>query len=169
MMNRQLIAQWPQDWRVLHSSEPRIEGRLASGADGDLGLCFRRFTVLPHRRELLADGRPVELGSRAYDLLIALVKARGTLVTKAEIFRHVWPSTTVEESNLRVQIATLRKALGKDRDVIKTVTGRGYIFVSEATAGSPELMPSVSAPDFAKSQPVMIAMAVTLSNSRLRS
>jgi DNA-binding winged helix-turn-helix (wHTH) protein len=166
MMNRQLIARWPQHWRVLHSSEPYIDGGLAGRADGGRAIRFRRFTVLPHRRELLADGRLIELGSRAYDLLIALLTARGTLVTKAEIFRHVWPSTTVEESNLRVQIATLRKALGKDRDIIKTVTGRGYIFVTEATAGSPEPVPSVGGPDFAKSQPLMV---VTMTNSRLRS
>jgi DNA-binding response OmpR family regulator len=137
-MKQQLIAQYPAHRRIPHSSEPGIESGQAAAADGDEAIRFRRFKVLPRRRQLLADGRPVELGSRAYDLLMALIKAGGTLVTKEQIVNRVWPSTMVEESNLRVQIATLRKALGKDRDIIKTVTGRGYVFAVEATTEAPE-------------------------------
>ncbi len=92
---------------------------------------FGRFRLLPHRRELRADGVAVELGSRAFDVLMVLVEARGALVTKDEILSRVWPDTVVEENNLAVQISTLRKALAEDRDSIRTVSGRGYRFVAE--------------------------------------
>jgi TolB-like protein/DNA-binding winged helix-turn-helix (wHTH) protein/Flp pilus assembly protein TadD len=92
---------------------------------------FGRFRLLPHRRELRADGVAVELGSRAFDILMVLTEARGALVTKDEFLSRVWPNTVVEENNLVVQISALRKALGEDRDFIRTVSGRGYRFVAE--------------------------------------
>jgi DNA-binding winged helix-turn-helix (wHTH) protein len=89
--------------------------------DEDLGAVeFGRFRLLPHRRELRADGAAVELGSRALDVLMVLTEARGALVTKDEIMARVWPDTVVEENNLVVQISALRKALGEDRDFIRT-------------------------------------------------
>ena len=98
---------------------------------------FGRFRLLPHRRELRADGVAVELGSRAFDVLMVLTEARGGLVTKDEILSRVWPDTVVEENNLVVQISTLRKALGEDRDLIRTVSGRGYRFVGEIRTSVP--------------------------------
>src|SRR5580693_3698143 len=95
------------------------------------GVEFGRFRLLPHRRELRADGVAVDLGSRAFDILLILTEARGDLVTKDEILSRVWPDTVVEENNLVVQISALRKALGEDRDFIRTVSGRGYRFVAE--------------------------------------
>src|ERR1700749_4981079 len=92
---------------------------------------FGRFRLLPHRRELRADGVAVELGNRAFDVLMVLLEARGGLVTKDEILSRVWPDTVVEENNLVVQISALRKALGEDRNFIRTVSGRGYRFVAE--------------------------------------
>jgi DNA-binding winged helix-turn-helix (wHTH) protein len=81
---------------------------------------------------LLCESRPVPLGSRAFDLLEVLLRHRGAVVSKEQIVRSVWPSTTVEESNLRFQMAALRKALGSDRDLIKTIPGRGYVLAAEA-------------------------------------
>jgi TolB-like protein/DNA-binding winged helix-turn-helix (wHTH) protein/tetratricopeptide (TPR) repeat protein len=92
---------------------------------------FGRFRLLPHRRELRVDGVAVELGSRAFDILMVLIEARGALVTKDEFLSRIWPDTVVEENNLVVQISALRKALGEDRDFIRTVSGRGYRFVAE--------------------------------------
>jgi DNA-binding winged helix-turn-helix (wHTH) protein len=92
---------------------------------------FGRFRLLPHRRELRADGVAVELGSRAFDVLMVLTEARGALVTKDEIMARVWPETVVEENNLVVQISALRRALGEDRDFIRTVSGLGYRFIAE--------------------------------------
>jgi predicted ATPase/DNA-binding winged helix-turn-helix (wHTH) protein len=92
---------------------------------------FGRFEILPHRRELLADGAPVELGGRAFDVLMALVEAHGYVLSKNDLMARVWPGRVVEESGLQVQISTLRKALGSERDLIRTVAGRGYQFVGD--------------------------------------
>jgi DNA-binding winged helix-turn-helix (wHTH) protein len=89
---------------------------------------FGRFRLLSRRRQLLADGDPVELGTRAFDLLVALLEADGTLVTREELISRVWPGIVVSEENLKVQVAMLRKALGADRDLVHTEFGRGYRF-----------------------------------------
>jgi predicted ATPase/DNA-binding winged helix-turn-helix (wHTH) protein len=94
---------------------------------------FGRFRVDLHRRELLADGQSLSLGSRALDLLIVLLEARGKLVTKDELMSRVWPGTVVEENALQAQVSTIRKALGQDRDFIRTSARRGYRFVAEVT------------------------------------
>ncbi|MFM0155461.1 MULTISPECIES: ATP-binding protein [Paraburkholderia] len=77
-------------------------------------------------REIHSHGESVRLGSRAFDILELLIAAEGALVSKDEIMRHVWPDTIVEENNLQVHIAAIRKALGADRDRVVTVPGRGY-------------------------------------------
>src|SRR5712671_3229570 len=82
------------------------------------------------RRQLVADGVPIELGTRALDLLLVLLEADGSLVTKDELMSCVWPGITVAEENLKVQISALRKALGQDRDFIRTEPGRGYRFTA---------------------------------------
>ena len=95
----------------------------------DLALQFGRFRVLMRRRRLLADEVPVELGTRAFDLLLVLLEADGALVTKEELLHRVWPGIVVSQENLKVQIAALRKALGADRNLIRTEFGRGYRFI----------------------------------------
>ena len=97
---------------------------------------FGRFKVVRHRRELLADGRPVELGGRAFDTLVALIDARGTVLSKDELLRRVWPDRVVEENNLPAQISVLRKLFGADRHLIRTVAGRGYQFTGESRAAA---------------------------------
>src|SRR5713226_5670846 len=102
-----------------------------AGPEDPVSIEFRRFKVVPYRRELLADGRPVELGGRAFDTLIALLDARGTVLSKDELMSRVWPDRVVEENNLAAQISGLRKVLGADRHLIRTVAGRGYQFTGE--------------------------------------
>ena len=92
---------------------------------------FSRFSVLVHRRELFADGQLVELGRRAFDVLVVLIEAGGVVLTKDELIAKVWPGRIVEENNLQAQIAALRKALGEDRELIRTIPGRGYHFAGE--------------------------------------
>src|SRR5258706_2563485 len=92
---------------------------------------FGRFKIVRHRRELLADDRPVELGGRAFDTLMALIDARGTVLDKDQLLSLVWPDRVVEENNLPAQIAVLRKVFGADRHLIRTVAGRGYQFTGE--------------------------------------
>jgi hypothetical protein len=102
--------------------------------DGAREYRFRSFELLPGSRVLLRNGSPVECGSRAFDLLHALLQQRGRVVEKQDLVAHVWPTTIVEESNLRFQMATLRRTLGRDRDLIKTIPGRGYLFALERPA-----------------------------------
>ena len=99
---------------------------------------FGRCCVLPRARQLLVDGHPVELGGRAFDLLMALIREPGTLLTKNEIMSRVWPDTVVAEENLKVQMAALRKVLNEDQNAIKTVHGRGYVFIGEVATASVE-------------------------------
>jgi DNA-binding winged helix-turn-helix (wHTH) protein len=84
--------------------------------------------VLLRQRQLLADGLPVDLGTRAFDLLLVLLESDGLLISKEELISRVWPGIVVSEENLKVQVSALRKALGADRDVIRTEFGRGYRF-----------------------------------------
>ncbi|MGA7777445.1 MAG: winged helix-turn-helix domain-containing protein [Paraburkholderia sp.] len=78
------------------------------------------------RRQISQRGVVVRVSSRAFDILELLSNANGSVVLKSEIMRAVWPSTIVEENNLQVHITTLRKLLGRDRNLILTVPGRGY-------------------------------------------
>jgi phospholipid transport system substrate-binding protein len=96
----------------------------------EVALEFGRFQMLPRRRQLIADGVPVKLGTRAFDVLSVLLDADGSLVTKNELLSSVWPGIHVSEENLKVQILALRKTLGEDRDFIRTETGRGYRFTA---------------------------------------
>jgi DNA-binding winged helix-turn-helix (wHTH) protein len=100
----------------------------SSSATADAALEFGSFRVLLRRRQLLANGVPVVLGTRAFDLLLVLLEADGLLVTKEELLSRVWPGIVVSEENLKVQVSALRKALGAERDVIRTEFGRGYRF-----------------------------------------
>jgi DNA-binding winged helix-turn-helix (wHTH) protein len=62
---------------------------------------FGRFRILPYRREVLADGRPIELDGRAFDVLMALIEANGVVVGKDELISRAWPGRVIEEGNLR--------------------------------------------------------------------
>jgi len=109
-----------------HVSGPSKRKRVDGG--GDTAFEFGRSRVLLRQRQLFVDGVPVELGTRAFDLLLILLEADGALVTKEELLDRVWPSVIVSEENLKVHVSALRKALGADRDFIRTDFGRGYRF-----------------------------------------
>src|SRR6202022_3475221 len=92
---------------------------------------FGRFRIVPRRRELLADGRPIRLGGRTFDVVMALIEGQGAVVSKDALMGRVWPNRIVEESSLHVQISALRNALGADRNLIRTISGRGYQFTGQ--------------------------------------
>src|SRR5580698_8096522 len=97
---------------------------------------FGPFSLFAAERLLKKADEPVPLGDRALDILIALAERAGEVVTHKELISRVWPDVTVEEGNLRFQMATLRKALGDGRDGVRyvsTVAGRGYCFVAPVT------------------------------------
>lgn len=123
----------PALWREI--AVPHGANR-SSPAAADAALEFGRFRVLLRQRQLLADGVPVELGTRAFDLLLVLAEADGSLVSKNELLSQVWPGIVVSEENLKVQISALRKALGADRDFIHTEFGRGYRFTGVIRSSS---------------------------------
>ena len=94
---------------------------------------FGPFRLMPERQLLLQGDTAVRIGGRALDLLIALVERPGELVSKHELIAFAWPTTTVDESNLKVNMAALRRALSDDAGAaryIATVSGRGYRFIA---------------------------------------
>lgn len=96
-------------------------------------IVFGPFRLIPAQQLLLRDGTPVTLGGRALDILLALAGRAGEVVTKAELMSAVWPGTFVDESNIRVHITGLRKAMRDGQDgtrYIVNVPGRGYSFVA---------------------------------------
>ncbi len=97
----------------------------------DDAIRFGRFCAIPHSRQLLLDGRPQDIGGRAFDLLMVLLRSNGRIVSKDEILNEVWPSMVVEECNLRFQVKSLRRALGDQGDMIKTIVRRGYMLIRD--------------------------------------
>ena len=94
---------------------------------------FGPFLLLPGQQLLLDNREPVRIGRRALDLLTVLVRRHGELVSKEELLAEAWPGLRVEEGNLKVNIAALRRVLGEAAGpprYIATVVGRGYRFVA---------------------------------------
>lgn len=117
-------------------------------SSADRAILFGPFRLFPRHRLLLEAGEPVRVGSRAFDLLIALLERPGELVSKDELISRAWPSTHVAEGNLKFQIAALRRALrdGQEgRRYLATSPGQGYRFVADVTVegdAAPWLTPS---------------------------
>jgi predicted ATPase/DNA-binding winged helix-turn-helix (wHTH) protein len=78
------------------------------------------------RRELRLRGRFVPIGARAFEIVEVLVQSAGELVTKQDLMSRIWPGAIVEENTLQVHVSAVRKALGPDRGMLKTASGRGY-------------------------------------------
>ncbi len=107
--------------------DTRFKGRISQDV-----ICFGPFRLSTTERLLEKGGEPVQLGSRALDILIALVERPAEVVSKKELIARVWPDLVVDEGSLRFHILALRKALGQGRSSTRYVTnvsGRGYCFV----------------------------------------
>ena len=106
-------------------------GGLAAGKPGEAG----PFIVLDHgRRQVLVEGKPVDLKEMEYKLLHYLMEHQGNVVTKEELFEKVWGDSFVGEGTLSVHIRHLRRKIEKDPDSprrIKTLWGVGYVFEGE--------------------------------------
>lgn len=115
-------------------------------AEGDDIFLFEGFRLDRHGGGLFRraeDGAlvPLPIGPRALDVLGALVERAGELVTRDEIIAAAWPDTVVEDNNLNMQIAALRRVLdeGRTPGCIQTIPRRGYRFIVPVTrAGGPE-------------------------------
>ena len=73
---------------------------------------FGRFRILPHRREFLVDGQPIRIGGRAFDVLMALIEARGAVLSADSLMSRVWPNRNVEQNAIQAQISELRDVFG---------------------------------------------------------
>ena len=94
---------------------------------------FGPFELVVDRRDLLLRGEPVQMGPRAFDLLLALVRRQGELVTKDYLLTEIWAGAVVEENNLHVQVSALRRVLGQggeDTRYLQNIPNRGYIFIA---------------------------------------
>lgn len=100
---------------------------------------FRDWELRALERVLLVRGESVTIGSRAFDVLLALVERAGRVVSKAELLDAAWPGLVVEENNVSVQIATLRKLLGAQ--TITTVAGIGYRLSAVPADADPKTTP----------------------------
>ena len=117
------------------------EPRMATNTDWingavEMSVLFGPFRLLPRQRLLLEGDKPVHLGGRAFDVLIALLERPGELISKEELIARVWPNTFVGPANLAVHIWALRRALVDGRHgnrYVVNIPGRGYRFVAPVT------------------------------------
>ena len=111
---------------------------------------FEPFVLSPDRQLLSRDGVPVRIGSRALDILAALVERPGEVVSKRDLMGRAWPDAVVEEENLKVNMVALRRVLGDEAGAaryIATVTGRGYRFIAPVqTVELPGFGPHAASP-----------------------
>jgi Tol biopolymer transport system component/DNA-binding winged helix-turn-helix (wHTH) protein len=95
---------------------------------------FDDFHLEPDQRKLVRGGQVVPLHGKAFEMLLVLIRNRGRLLTKEELFELVWPDQIVEESNLTVNMSAIRRALGERAShprYIATISGQGYRFTGE--------------------------------------
>jgi predicted ATPase/DNA-binding winged helix-turn-helix (wHTH) protein len=130
----------------------------------DRSLSFGPFELFPQRRALFEGGKPLRLGSRALEVLIALVEHAGELLSNKDLLARAWPNTFVEEANLRVQVMALRKSLGdgqRGARYIKNVPGRGYCFVAPVVDnGQPKIKDRPVGEDIESSLPVLLTRLI---------
>jgi predicted ATPase len=120
---------------------------------GDV-VSFGPFCLIPAERILLRSGEAVDVGSRALDVLIALVESAGKVVGRGELTLRAWPNVVVGDGSLRVAIGGLRKSLRDGHDgmrYIANVAGRGYCFVAPVDRST--ALPLASTPPPVVSEP----------------
>ncbi|WP_242129484.1 transcriptional regulator [Sphingobium sp. Sx8-8] len=125
--------------RTTHS--PGYPSNSHQAVPAQRSFAFGPFLLKPEQQLLLKREVPVRIGGRALDILTALVEKPGELLDKRTLISRVWPNTYVEETNLKVNVAGLRRALGDDPSLprfIATIVGRGYRFIAQVhTTGFP--------------------------------
>ena len=112
-------------------------------ADGVMArmISFGPFRLFPGERQLFDADKPLSVGSRALDILIALVERPGQLISKKELMAQVWPNVYVDPANLTVHVAALRRILGDGREgnrYLVNIPGRGYRFVAPVSVAEKE-------------------------------
>jgi DNA-binding winged helix-turn-helix (wHTH) protein len=121
--------------------KPFPKKQAASAGVAPVKVSFGPFCLLPTQLLLREGDTPVPLGSRALEILIALLERRGELVSKRDLMARVWPDVFVEPANLTVHMSALRRALRDGRDghrFIVNIPGRGYRFVASVDVSGHE-------------------------------
>ena len=122
-----------RDLRSVNADEPLSRKRAHPADQAWSEIAFGPFRLLPEQFLLLEDDKSVSVGSRALEILVALLERPGELVTKQELMNRIWPDVFVEPRNLAVQMSALRRALRDGSDgnrFIINIHGRGYRFVA---------------------------------------
>lgn len=128
---------------------------------------FGGFTLDVRRRTLLAQGRPVQMHARTFDLLVFLIEHRDRALTQAEILAGVWDDRIVGQNNVTVQMSALRKALaeaGSGEPLIVGLPGPRVRFVGDVTLGE-AAPPTPAACANALAAPAVVAEAPTSARS----
>jgi non-specific serine/threonine protein kinase len=110
----------------------------------------RGWEVNVAKRELRAHGLVVPIGSRAFEIIETLVRSAGELVTKDDLIKRTWPGIFVEDNTVRVHISAIRRALGKDRGMLRTVSGRGYQLLGDWKTWQENTPPKADVPGWAR-------------------
>jgi adenylate cyclase len=98
-------------------------------SEGHRGWRFGEFLLDEDRVALLRQGEEISLRSKSFEVLLLLVAHQGILVTREELLTAVWPNVVVSDDSLTQCLIDIRRALGDhERTLIRTVTGRGFIF-----------------------------------------
>src|SRR5882757_6784169 len=140
--NAKLLANlnWPLfGARTNGSMAPKEDAVLTPAGQTKDGLSFGPFNLVPGERLLTKGGVPIQLGTRALDILIVLISTPNEVVSKKDLISQVWPDVIVEEGSLRFHMTSLRKALGDGKDGARYITthpGRGYCFVAPVSRAS---------------------------------
>src|SRR5258708_2454869 len=104
-----------------------------SEASANLVYACEQWEIDLGRRELRSRGIPVPLGGRAFEIVTVLVQSASEFVTKDHLMERVWRGATVGEGTIQFHISAARKALGEDRAMLKTASGRGYRLLGSGT------------------------------------
>jgi DNA-binding winged helix-turn-helix (wHTH) protein/Tfp pilus assembly protein PilF len=132
---------------------------------------FDRFIVdAGQRRVLRADGQPLAITARVFDLLLVLIERAGRPVEKSELLERVWGDVAIEEGNLARNISTLRKLLGDSAEeprYVVTLSGRGYQFVAPVRLLAGEREPDGTVEPLVEGAPVPHAIAGSASPARM--
>ena len=142
---------------VIERSEPNLShlhGEAPPARAANLEWRMGSLVLDPVARILIHDGTPLPLGERAVSILLMLVERSGQLVSKEDLIEFAWQGLAVEDSNLTVQVAALRRALALvpgGRSWIETLPRRGYRFVGIAVRSGDKDPPTPDEPRAARS------------------
>src|SRR5688572_25594883 len=122
------------DYQLYPKSTPARTDGLKYAQQKDIAdrlFYFGDFVLDSKSRHLTQNGGVIKLTSKTFELLQLLLEKHGKIVTREEILHEVWDEEYVEDSNVNVQIAILRKTLGNKNNFIQTISKRGYCFTAD--------------------------------------